>query len=182
MMKDKIDGDCLWTGDIIEFEYNGGTNPGKERTALILENGAKNVSTWDFTKEELRTFTRSKIENVRFLEDDEYCELTISHLPQKLQDPAALCSAYNDMGYKCYCGNDNIIAVKVKPQVNTKMIGYQNIKAICFTAPNGNYVRLCIEPTGNRLGNCDVSLEVNGDHVTHEATAENLMDVFDSQD
>lgn len=166
-------GEGLWEGDIVEFNYKD------EKCVALVIQGHKNyeVLTWDFIKQEMRTFKRSKIKNVRFLEDDEYKEIKLSDLPTKFQTPNLLCKAYEEMGYACYCNiDDGITAVKTKQvQVSNKLIGFSkdNVKTISLVTINGDHVRLIISDYSS-----DVSLEINGEIVTKEAKVNDLTAVL----
>jgi len=179
MDKNDMNGSHIWAQDLVEFNYTGGSNPGSKRVVLVLTDNSKNFTAWDFTKEELRTFNRDKVNNVRFLEDEEYKEFDLSNLPSKF-DAKEICASYVDDGYKCFLDKNNTItAVKIgKPKkISPLLDGYRNIRSIGFMLGD-KWIRLSINDNGNRYGKQTVELYVDGEVISEAATVADLLEVL----
>jgi len=184
-MKTEIDGDCLWSADLVEFRYDGGSNPGSKRTVLVLSDKPQTISCWDFGKEDLRTFSRSKISDVRFLDEDEFKEITVSDLPESMQDLGTICQGYLDAGYKVYQNGDSVTAVLIQPKKKLrtgskdKLIGYHFVKVIGFYLGD-KYVRLTMNP--GKPGGTSVTLDIDGNVISDEVTVADLIEVLCPQE
>ena len=157
----------LFGGEIVEFNYNGGSNPGSKRLVYVLSTTQKNITVWDFNKSELRTFNRSKISNVRFLDDNEYKVLKLNDLP-KATNITGLIYDFDDEGYKVYSNDDEIVAVMSKEK--NLLRGYSN--GTIFFETNNSHIGLKI--IGNK-----VALLIDDDEYS-SATVEDLAKVFNS--
>lgn len=167
-----ISAGCLYDGDIVEFNYDGGSDPGSKRVVYVLGGSTnKNIMTWDFDKETLRTFSRSKIRNVRFLEDNEYKIVQLDNLPKTLIAENCIAEDFEDEGYKVYANGDEVVAVKPTKK-NNLLRGYSNGKI--FFDVNGASVGLEV---GLIDGNVKLLVDNN---EYYPATVEDLANIFNS--
>lgn len=132
----EITAGSLAEGDIVEFDYGE-----RRRLAYVLAGSTKKrIAAWDFNKEKFRPFLRSKIRNVRFLEDGEYKILQFDCLPSSLRDPAKIVAGYEGDGYMCYASASEVVAVELKSKPDS-LRGYPNSISIYFDI-NGKTVGL----------------------------------------
>lgn len=121
-------------GDVIRFKYAGGSNPGGYRTVYVVNVDAKNLSCWDFGKQDLRTFTRSKMDNVEFVGDVKYIDLSV--MPANLANGKKIAQDYEQDGYKCYINGSDLVAVKVVEPVDLSM-KVDNVGVLEIPGPYG---------------------------------------------
>lgn len=105
-------------GEVIRFRYNGGSNPGDERTVLVLEDGSYMVRAWDFAKEAIRNFTLGKMSEAVTLnpgEDDGVYHLNLACLSTDTQ--ATISKDLSDKGWKLFitADSDELYAVMLPP-------------------------------------------------------------------
>jgi len=116
----------LYDNDVVEFTYNGGSNPGSVRHVCVICHEGNLVRCWDFDKGERRTFDDRKIENVELCADTKYCDgrsLPLSVTPDMVE------SGFQSDGYNTFrTDKDWIIAVKLKQPIPVSMTAYQTYK------------------------------------------------------
>ena len=164
--------DDVFIDDVVTFTYGGGSDPGSKRLVLAL-NGSTNsyVKAWDFDREDLRTFSRNKMSNVRLLDEDEIKRVNLDCLPSSF-GKQELIDGFTSTGYKCFASGDLIIAVKPKyTAADCKLRGYASTREIQFEYDN-NRIALYIQTCGK------VSLFVNDTLKTNDTNAADLANIF----
>jgi len=152
-----------YAGENITFNYRGGSNPGSRRVTHVLNVDADNLTCWDFDKQELRTFTKSKMTNVEYL-SHQYVDLDM--LPVSLQDGKQIVKDFETEGCKCYITSDKeVIAVKIKKELK-KIIGASH--HLIIPGPFGK-VEITTDYEANRV----TVTTIDGEHV-YNANAEDL--------
>jgi len=101
------------SGQVLQFKYNAGTDPGSTRTVHVHDQDSRLIGGYDFMRESYRQFRVSHIENVRLLEvKDGAHEIDVDQLPTNL-NMGYMRNAYEQDGFRVYQQTDGIlIAVK----------------------------------------------------------------------
>jgi hypothetical protein len=164
----------FYKGEVVEFTYDGGSNPGEARVVLVLEdNNGRNIKAWDFAKEAVRTFNPNKISDYKFV--DNFKSVPIESLPHGCVDN--IVTEFINQGYFVYHGAEDIVALKPSTKTtkkNTnKLRGYNNLRKITFINNNHEYVSLKIE------GDYSVTLNYNGSNI-YGATVDDLVNAITS--
>jgi hypothetical protein len=162
----------LYNGDVIEFTYKGGSKPGAKRTIYVLTNsGASFVKAWDFDKDDLRTFTLSKMSDIRYLTDDEMKVVSTDCLPKSVA--STISRDFDNEGWKTYKNGDTIVAVKPIKRINTTLTGDWYNGYITFQTAKGTTIKL-----GPSIYGGNVRLTVNNCLLSNKCTAEELQRVL----
>jgi len=153
----------VYADDAIQFWYNGFTH-----TVYVTEEGENDFRGWDFTENQLSTFSYDKIDNLAFLEGEDLKTINVKGFPGELSDPQVWVEKYQKEGYRTFVTNDTeVIAVAIT--VNRELRGYYRNRYFCFTKKNGGTrgVKIC------KHG--EVSLFDNRVILVKKATAEDLI-------
>ena len=104
-------------GYIVTFRYYGGEDAGQKRTVLITNNtpSSTTVTAWCFTRKAMRTFSKDKIKEVEYANDDA-TRVNLLSLPTFLQDGKILQEGFEKEGKSCYIDNDNIMIAVTPPK------------------------------------------------------------------
>lgn len=158
----------LYTGDVVEFNYAGGSKPGAKRVVYVLNGGTSSyVRAWDFDKGELRTFTLSKISNHRYLSDEEMNVISVDNLPKAVA--STITRDFNNEGWKTYKSGDMVVAVKPNISIDTTLKGSWYGRTISCTTKKGTKITLTIG------GSNGVELSINDSPYSHKPTIEELQ-------
>jgi len=98
--------------NLVSFIYKGGSIPGRERIALILEDRPKEYRCWDFEARGFRIFKKNLAVRVSELIKSSYKIIKIGDLPDRMSDEEKLVQAYLDEGYSVYSNGEKVVAVK----------------------------------------------------------------------
>lgn len=116
----------LYKGDVVEFTYTGGSNPGSKRHVYVICHDGNLVRCWDFDKDERRTFDDRKIQNVVFCTETKYCDcksLPLCVSPNQVEE------GFQDEGYKTFRDSKSwIVAAKFTKPIVISMAVYQVYK------------------------------------------------------
>lgn len=114
-----MDGQDLFRDDVAEFNYSGGSNPGKKRLVYVTATGYNDtvIDAWDFEKQVYRTFAKSKISNVQLRHEipGAVKRVSLSDLPPNFTSLETLAKLFEEEGRLCYIDPFAKIVVSVKP-------------------------------------------------------------------
>ena len=157
--------------DFAKFVYNGDSNPGSTRIVYVTEESDDDTyfRGWDFTKDDLRTFSVDKVDQLTFLND--YKAVRVVDFPGELADPQTWVKKYEAEGYKTFVyDGEEVIAVKLPELPKPRLLqGHYRNRYFCFTKKKGGTreIKLC--------KNGEVSLFDNRVILVKKATAEDLI-------
>ena len=158
----------LYINDLVRFIYKGGSNPGSTRLVYITEEGDTYFRGYDFTKEDLRTFSYDKVNDLTWPKDAKF--INVENFPGELNDPEVWAEKYQKEGYKTFVTGNDVVAVKMpvlpKPR---ELRGYFHSNYFCFTKLNGNIGGVKLTTDGT------VSLFESGKESIKNVTVEDLI-------
>jgi hypothetical protein len=158
----------VFVGEVVSFNYNGGSNPGERRLVEMLEVTPTLWRTWDFDKGDLRSFNPSKASNIKFVNDDYVKTVELSDLPSSV-NPDKLMEGFEQDGYLVHQTDNRIVAVKTKTDVkSTRLVGGKNYVKI------GDIFLMCTQEGG-------VNIDTYDDHI-NDATIADLIAVMTNID
>lgn len=102
----------MYSGDVVSFNYNGGSTPGATRRVYVKSVDGVLAYCWDFDTQDVRNFKIDNITNVHFIENVKIVDIT--ELPKSVT-ASNIASAFKRDDYKTYCTSTSIIAIKNKP-------------------------------------------------------------------
>ena len=157
----------IFKGDIVEFCYNGGSNPGRKRLVFVLGENSSTINTWDFEKQTMRTFFRNKMSDIRFLntKTDSLKTIYMSSLPKDFTSTDHIRNCFEQEGFLCYVDNEEELIVAIKPQPKQPEISanvYKYVNGSCKPLEPKETINIYLNV---RAGKC-VGLYITDGEVT----------------
>ena len=158
----------IYVDDFVKFVYNGGSNPGSTRMVYVVEEGDTYFRGWDFTKDDLRTFSHDKVDKLTFVDD--FKAVRVAQFPGELSDPQTWADKYEAEGYKTFIyDGEEVIAVKLPELPKPRLLrSYMHSNYFCFDTKDGTI-------RGVKLTRNSVDLFEGGKNVYKNATVEDLI-------
>jgi len=155
-------------GNVVRFNYAGGSNPGSRRLVYVISVLDRNLKTWDLDKNEPRNFAYGNCSNTVVQNSDSLCTRMLNDgLITSLQN------SWLEDGYCSYYLEDSNLLIRFKNEPEYTVTFDKTTRSTAFASLKGG-----VGINENGL----VTYDVDGKRVTHnrDATALEIMQAIAS--